>query len=108
MSEASIYQQLRGHLAYLRLTAAAEALPGELDHAAAEKLGHTAFLERLLAIEVTATDARRQASLARFASPARTLAASPTSTSTPSPRSTASWSPSWAPCGSSTTPPTCC
>ena len=67
MSEASVYQQLRGHLAELRLAAAAEALPAELDHAAAEKLGHTAFLERLLAIEVAATEARRQASLARFA-----------------------------------------
>jgi len=63
----SLYQQLRGHLATLKLAAAAEALPGELDRAAAEKLGHTAFLERLLAIEVAATQARRQASLARFA-----------------------------------------
>jgi DNA replication protein DnaC len=67
VSEASVYQQLRGHLAELRLTAAAEALPGELDHAAASNASHTAFLERLLAIEVTATTARRQASLARFA-----------------------------------------
>ena len=67
MSEASIYQQLRGHLAELRLTAAAEALPAELDHASASNLSHTAFLERLLAVEVTATTARRQASLARFA-----------------------------------------
>lgn len=67
MSEASVYQQLRGHLAELRLTAAAEALPAELDHAAAAGLSHTAFLERLLAAEVTATTARRQASLARFA-----------------------------------------
>jgi DNA replication protein DnaC len=66
-SEASVYQQLRGHLAELRLTAAAEALPGELDHASAAGLSHTAFLERLLAAEVTATTARRQASLARFA-----------------------------------------
>jgi len=63
----SVYQQLRGHLATLRLAAAAEALPAELDRAAAEKLGHTAFLERLLAIEVAATETRRQASLARFA-----------------------------------------
>jgi DNA replication protein DnaC len=63
----SLYQQLRGHLATLRLAAAAEALPAELDRASAENLGHTAFLERLLAIEVAATDARRQASLARFA-----------------------------------------
>jgi DNA replication protein DnaC len=51
MSEDSIYQQLRGHLAYLRLAAAAEALPGELDHAKSNKLGHTAFLERLLGVE---------------------------------------------------------
>jgi hypothetical protein len=37
-------------------------------HAATENLGHTAFLERLLDVEVTATGARRQASLERFAS----------------------------------------
>ena len=67
MSEASVYQRLRGHLAELRLTAAAEALPAELDHAAANNASHTAFPGRLLAIEVTATTARRQASLARFA-----------------------------------------
>ncbi len=68
MSEASIYQQLRGHLAYLRLAAAAEALPGELERAARDGLGHSAFLERLLALEVTATDQRRRATLERFAS----------------------------------------
>ena len=67
MSENSTYQQVRGHLATLRLAAAAEALPAELERAAADKLGHTAFLQRLLAIEVTATETRRQASLARFA-----------------------------------------
>ena len=49
MSDDSLYQQLRGHLAYLRMAAAAEALPAELEHAASQKLGHTAFLERLLA-----------------------------------------------------------
>ena len=68
MSENSTYQRLRGHLAYLRLAAAAEALPAELDHAAKAKLGHTAFLERLLDVEVTATEARRHAGLERFAS----------------------------------------
>jgi DNA replication protein DnaC len=68
VSDDSIYQQLRSHLAYLRLGAAAEALPGELEHAAAAKLGHTAFLERLLDIEVAATEERRRASLERFAS----------------------------------------
>jgi DNA replication protein DnaC len=67
VSDASVYQQLRSHLAELRLTAAAEALPGALDQASASNLSHTAFLERLLAVEVTATTARRQASLARFA-----------------------------------------
>jgi len=68
MSEDSLYQQLRSHLAYLRLSAAAEALPGELEHAKAHKLGPTAFLERLLAVEVDATEIRRRASLERFAS----------------------------------------
>ena len=67
MSENQSYQRLRGHLAELRMTAAAEALPAELDHARAGQLSHTAFLERLLALEVTAATARRQASLARFA-----------------------------------------
>jgi DNA replication protein DnaC len=68
MTEPSTYQQLRGHLAELRLTAAAEALPAHLDHARTAKLSPTAFLERLLAVEVTATQARRHASLERFAS----------------------------------------
>ena len=67
MSEASTYQDLRGHLATLRLAAAAEALPGALEVARDGKLSHTAFLEKLLKVEVDATVARRQASLARFA-----------------------------------------
>lgn len=66
-AEQSRYQALRAHLAYLRLGAAAEALPAELERATKEKLGPTAFLERLLAIEVEATEARRQASRLRFA-----------------------------------------
>ncbi len=64
----SRYQKLRGHLHYLRLEAAAEALPGELERARKQKLSHTAFLERLLAIEVEATEARRLAGRLRFAS----------------------------------------
>jgi len=68
MSDNSTYQRLRGHLAYLRLAAAAEALPGVLDDAAKRKLGHTALLERLLDVEVAATEARRHAGLERFAS----------------------------------------
>jgi DNA replication protein DnaC len=67
VTENQVYQKLRGHLAALRMAAAAEALPAELDHARTSSLSHTAFLERLLALEVTAAYARRQASLARFA-----------------------------------------
>ena len=66
MSEDSIYQQLRASLAYLRLAAAAEALPGELDYAKEHKLGHSAFLARLLEVEVAATEERRRAGLERF------------------------------------------
>jgi DNA replication protein DnaC len=67
MSDASTYQALRGHLAALKLTAAAEALPALLDAARSEELSATVLLERLFALEVTAADERRQASLARFA-----------------------------------------
>jgi DNA replication protein DnaC len=65
---ASTYQQLRSHLAFLRFAAAAEALPAQLDAARDAGLSHTAFLERLLAVEVAAVEARRQTSLERFAS----------------------------------------
>ena len=68
MSENSTYQLLRGHLTTLRLATAAEALPGVLEQAKVEKLGHTAMLERLLGLEVEATEQRRRASLERFAS----------------------------------------
>jgi DNA replication protein DnaC len=66
-AQASLYQQLRSHLAVLKLTACAEALPTVLDQAAAEDLSLTAALERLLAIEVDATEARRLAGRLRFA-----------------------------------------
>ena len=68
MSENSTYQLLRSHLSALRLVTAAEALPGVLEQAKAENLGHTAMLERLLGLEVEATEQRRRASLERFAS----------------------------------------
>src|SRR5271165_1390158 len=68
MSNNSIYQQARSHLAYLRMAVAAESLPAELEYAATQTLGHTAFLERLLDVEVSATETRRRASLERFAS----------------------------------------
>jgi len=67
MSNDSIYQELRAHLATLRLAAAAEALPGALDAALAEKQSHTEFLKRLLDVEVDATITRRKESLERFA-----------------------------------------
>ncbi len=54
-AQASLYQQLRAHLATLKLDDAAEHLPVVLDAATAEGLTLTAALERLLAIEVEAT-----------------------------------------------------
>ncbi len=66
-AQASLYQTLRSHLAVLRLYDCAEALPSVLESATAEKLSITATLERLLAIEVSATEARRLAGRLRFA-----------------------------------------
>ena len=63
----SLYQQLRSHLAYLKLTAAAEALPAALEHASGSGQTHTEFLEQLLSLEVDATEARRLAGRMRFA-----------------------------------------
>jgi DNA replication protein DnaC len=70
VSANSDYQKLRSHLAFLRMAAAAEALPGLLEAAtkADGGLSHSAFLEQLLEVEVAATEQRRRASLARFAS----------------------------------------
>jgi len=64
---ASIYQQLRGHLTELKLADAAAALPSVLDQAQTQGWSLTHALERLLAIEVTATDARRLSGRFRFA-----------------------------------------
>ena len=63
----SLYQQLRGHLAYLKLSAAAEALPTQLERAHTDKTGHTEFLEALLRIEVDASEQRRFEARTRFA-----------------------------------------
>ena len=63
----SLYQQLRGHLAYLKLSAAAEALPTQLERAHTDKTGHTEFLEQLLRIEVDASEQRRFEARTRFA-----------------------------------------
>ncbi|GAB7066147.1 hypothetical protein H7J06_27030 [Mycobacterium hodleri] len=64
---ASLYQRLRGRLAVLKLRDAAEALPAVLDQSAAQDLSMTAALDRLLSIEVEATEARRLAGRLRFA-----------------------------------------
>ena len=60
-----VYQQLRSHLAYLKLDAAADALATELD--SADGRSHVEVLERLLAIEVEATSTRRRESRRRLA-----------------------------------------
>lgn len=65
--EASRYQQLKDHLTYLRLPDAAAALPAVLDQAKTDNLTLTAALERLLRIEVSATEARRLTGRLRFA-----------------------------------------
>ena len=85
---ASRYQQLRSHLAELKLHAAAEALPAVLDQATAEGLSLTVALERLLAAEVQASTTRRLAGrLGSRACPPQPPW--PTSTSMPPPVSTA-------------------
>ena len=67
VSEARRFQQLRGHLSYLKLNDAAEALNRVLDQARTERMSLTAALERLLEIEVEATEARKLAARERFA-----------------------------------------
>ena len=67
MNEATSYQRLREHLAYLGMTAAAEHLGPELDRALMESLSPTQVLENLLELEVEATRARRTRGRLRFA-----------------------------------------
>jgi DNA replication protein DnaC len=62
------YQQLRSHLAYLKLTATAEQLAVALDSAQKTKPSYTKFLADLLAVEVQATEQRRLEGRLRFAS----------------------------------------
>jgi DNA replication protein DnaC len=66
-TEGAIYQRLRSHLAFLKLTVAAETLTGVLDAARTQNLSMIAAMERLLAAEVQATEARRLAGRLRFA-----------------------------------------
>jgi DNA replication protein DnaC len=67
MNRNATYQQLRTHLAYLKLSAAAEQLPAALEAAEREQPGYTQFLHDLLDVEVTATEQRRLHGRLRFA-----------------------------------------
>ena len=68
----SIYQQLREHLHYLGLRAAADQLAPALETAEKERPGYTQFLHDLLAVEVQAVEQRRLQGRLRFAKlPAR-------------------------------------
>ncbi len=72
MSTDTLYQQLRGHLHYLKLAAVADALAPALEHAERERPGYTAFLQGLLKAEVDATEQRRLTGRLRFSKlPAR-------------------------------------
>jgi DNA replication protein DnaC len=66
-TSAQIYQRLRSHLAFLKMDAAAEALPGVLDSARDESASPLETLETLLGIQVSATENRQQASRLHFA-----------------------------------------
>src|SRR4029450_9178961 len=62
-----LYEHLKDDLGYLKLTRAAEILPGLLDRARAEQLTHAQFLAELLAEEAAATRNRKLAARLRFA-----------------------------------------
>src|SRR5260370_34204574 len=65
--DAAAYQRLRGHLAYLKLNAAIEALPGLLDAARDGQLTALDALEQLMATEAAAAEARKLASRLHWA-----------------------------------------
>ena len=67
MNKHATYQQLRSHLAYLKLTPAAEQLPAALEQAEKTQPGYTQFLHDLLEVEVNATQDRRLAGRLRLA-----------------------------------------
>jgi DNA replication protein DnaC len=64
---AAAYQRLRGHLAYLKLNAAIEALPGLLDAARDGQLSVLDALEQLMGAEAAAAAARKLASRLHWA-----------------------------------------
>jgi DNA replication protein DnaC len=64
---AAAYQRLRGHLAYLKLNAAIEALPGLLDEARDGQLTVLDALEQLMGTEAAAAETRKLASRLHWA-----------------------------------------
>jgi DNA replication protein DnaC len=62
-----VYEQLKDDLGYLKLTRAAELLPGLLDRARTDGLSHAQFEAELVAPEAAATRNRRMAARLRFA-----------------------------------------
>jgi hypothetical protein len=87
-AEATSYQRLREHLAYLQLGAAAENLSAELDRGLREKASATQVLERLLEIQVE-TPVLVASAAGSVSRGTRCTRRWPSSTSTSSPRSTA-------------------
>jgi len=66
-TEQTSYQRLREHLAYLKMTAAAEHLSDELDRATREQLSPTQVLEHLLELQAEETKAQRRRGRLRYA-----------------------------------------
>jgi DNA replication protein DnaC len=67
VSSDTLYQQLREHLAQLRLSTVADRLAPALEAAERDKPGYTRFLADLLAAEVAAGEQRRLQGRLRFA-----------------------------------------
>ncbi len=59
MSADTLYEQLRGHLHYLKLAAVAEQLAPALERAERDRPGYTEFIAGLLETEADATEQRR-------------------------------------------------
>ena len=103
-----VYQQLREHLAYLKLAAVAEQLAAALERAETGQAHYTRFLHDLLARRgpQRPSNAGSTAGCGSRASP-RTRRSS-SSTSPPNPHSTAGSSTSSRRCASCRRKPTCC
>ena len=107
MNKHASYQDLRAHLAYLKLAAVAEHLPAALEQAEKDKPGYTQFLHDLLEVEVDATEQRRLAGRMRFAGFPSTKTLEEFDF-TAQPGIDRAWSTSSRRCGSSRRRPTCC